>query len=112
MILLKRRILTNVEKQLYYWEKSSFKILVLNILKLFLEGTAEKKVAIAKVSKMSMYVVVCAVHDISKHLVPREGAKIVPFREDSGVQITFDEDTFEGEEVPVNLKVLLFFLTV
>ena len=73
---------------------------------MFLEATAEKRVAVAKVCKMSMYVV-CVLHDIFTHLVPREGARIVPFREDTGVEVTFEKDTFQDEGFPVDLKVLL-----
>ena len=58
-----------------------------------------------------MYVV-CILHNVASYVVPRSGIEISPFDEDYGVKVIFDEDTFENDNVQINLKVFYLLICI
>ena len=77
-------------------------------LNFFADANTGNRVAIAEILKTSMYVL-CILHDVITYMVPKSGIEITPFDEDYGVKIVFDEDTFENENVQINVKVFCLF---
>ena len=74
----------------------------------FADANTRNRIAIAEILKTSMYVL-CILHDVATYMVPKSGIEISPFDEDYGVKIVFDKDTFENENVQINVKVFCLF---
>ena len=69
------------------------------------------RIAVAEVLKTSIYVV-CLLHDVATYIVPKSGIEISPFNEDFGVKVIFDEDTFETENVQIDVKVFYLLICI
>lgn len=76
-----------------------------------LDAAKAKTVAIAKVSKMTMYAV-CFLHEVYSYVVPRKGVEFLPFAEKYDLKVQFDEGAFVGEDARVEFKVNYFALYV